>query len=48
MGNAVDAVKAVADYITLSNAEEGLAHALRHVLLKTSATRYTSGGRRRH
>lgn len=35
MGNAIDAVKAVADYVTLSNAEEGLAHALEHVVLKT-------------
>jgi Cof subfamily protein (haloacid dehalogenase superfamily) len=34
MGNAIDAVKAAADYVTLSNAEEGLAHALRHVVLK--------------
>ncbi len=33
MGNAIDAVKAVADSITLSNAEEGLAHALRHAVL---------------
>lgn len=35
MGNAVDAVKAVADYITLSNAEAGLAHALQHTVLDT-------------
>ncbi len=35
MGNAVDAVKAVADYITLSNAEAGLAHALQHTVLNT-------------
>lgn len=35
MGNAVDAVKAAADYITLSNADEGLAHALNHVVFKT-------------
>ncbi|ETX09164.1 Cof-type HAD-IIB family hydrolase [Candidatus Entotheonella palauensis] len=35
MGNAVDAVKAVAGHITLSNAQEGLAHALEHVVLKT-------------
>jgi Cof subfamily protein (haloacid dehalogenase superfamily) len=34
MGNAIEAVKAVADYITLSNADEGLAHALHHVVLK--------------
>jgi len=35
MGNAIEAVKAVADYTTLSNADEGLAHALQHVVLKT-------------
>ncbi|ETX01838.1 MAG: hypothetical protein ETSY1_05775 [Candidatus Entotheonella factor] len=35
MGNAIDAVKAVADHVTLSNAEEGLAHALEHIVLKT-------------
>ncbi len=34
MGNAVDAVKAVADDITLSNADEGLAHALNHIVFK--------------
>jgi len=48
MGNAVDAVKAVADYITLSNAEEGLAHALHHVVLKTSTTQYAANGRPRN
>ncbi len=35
MGNAIDDVKAVADYITLSNAEAGLAYALRHTVLET-------------
>lgn len=35
MGNALDAVKAVADYVTLSNADEGLAHALEQVVFKT-------------
>ncbi len=35
MGNAIDSVKAVADHITLSNAEEGLAHALEKVVLRT-------------
>ena len=35
MGNAVDAVKAVADHVTLSNADEGLAHALNHVVFQT-------------
>ncbi len=35
MGNAIDAVKAVADYTTSSNADEGLAHALQQIVLKT-------------
>lgn len=35
MGNAIEAVKAVADYITSSNAEAGLARALHDVVLKT-------------
>jgi hydroxymethylpyrimidine pyrophosphatase-like HAD family hydrolase len=30
MGNAVDEVKAVADYITLSNNDDGIAAALEH------------------
>ncbi len=34
MGNAIDAVKAVADYVTLSNADEGLAHAVEHTVLQ--------------
>ncbi len=38
MGNAVDTVKAVADYVTLSNADEGLAHALEQ------GARWTKGG----
>lgn len=33
MGNAIDEVKAAADYITLSNDESGVAHALRHYIL---------------
>lgn len=34
MGNAIEAVKAVADHVTLSNADEGLAHALEHIVLR--------------
>ncbi len=33
MGNAEDAVKAVADKVTLSNNSDGIVHALRHHLL---------------
>ena len=33
MGNAIDEVKAAADYITLSNEESGVAHAIRHYIL---------------
>ncbi len=34
MGNAIDAVKAVADHVTLSNTDEGLAHVLEHLILR--------------
>lgn len=32
MGNAVDSLKAVADYVTLTNDEDGVAHAVNHAL----------------
>ena len=34
MGNAVDEVKEIADYVTLSNAEDGVAHAVRKFVLQ--------------
>jgi hydroxymethylpyrimidine pyrophosphatase-like HAD family hydrolase len=33
MGNATETVKAVADFVTTSNAEDGLVHALRRFVL---------------
>ncbi|GLC90047.1 sugar-phosphatase [Lysinibacillus piscis] len=34
MGNAIESVKAVADYVTISNNEHGVAHAIRELILK--------------
>ena len=33
MGNAIDAVKAVADFVTKTNGEDGVAHAIKHFVL---------------
>ena len=33
MGNALEEVKAIADYVTLSNSEDGVAHAVRKFVL---------------